>query len=215
MFLIEDKSTETLVRIIMNRIVDQSSGLTYDCKSFRGIGGFAKKKSVSDIKTGKLLNDLRIYLKGFDNSLRNYEAAIIVVVDNDDKDPQEFRQQMQKVADEENILIDHVFCLAVEEMEAWLLGDYPALKNAYPKAKNSVFQKYEQDSICGTWELLADVIYPGGYRKLSALPYGEIGKIKSEWAEKIGMYMDPNENRSPSFQNFMNEIKKRIPQAAA
>ncbi len=33
------------------------------------------------------------------------------------------------------ILTDHVFCVAVKEMEAWLLGDIEAIEKAYPKLK--------------------------------------------------------------------------------
>ena len=43
----------------------------YSCKYFHGIGGFAKKGTVKEIKTGKLLNDLVTYLKGYDKSLQD------------------------------------------------------------------------------------------------------------------------------------------------
>lgn len=54
-----------------------------------------------------------------------------------------------------------------EEIEAWLLGDRHALLSAYPHAKMHVLNTYVQDSICGTWEVLADAVYPGGTSKLS------------------------------------------------
>lgn len=71
---------------------------------------------------------------------------------------------------------------------------------------------YEQDSICGTWEVLADVVYPGGKAKMkkTCLAYGEIGKIKSEWAVNIGRHMDWDNNKSPSFQFFTSEINRRV-----
>lgn len=40
----------------------------------------------------------------------------------------------------------------------------------------------------------------------------EIGKYKSEWAKKIGSYMDITKNKSPSFNHFITEINKRLPQ---
>lgn len=213
MFLIEDASSEILVRILMDRIADNREDITYDCKSFRGIGGFTPKNTVKETRTNKLLNDLATYLRGFDRSLQGFPAVIVVVVDNDDRDPADFKQEMHHVAEINNIRIDHVFCIAVEEMEAWLLGDSAALQKAYPNARNNVLQRYEQDSICGTWELLADAIYSGGRKKMMALPYGERGKIKAEWAKNIGQYMIPEDNVSPSFRNFMQEIQKRIPVA--
>ena len=54
------------------------------------------------------------------------------------------------------------FCLAIEEGEAWLLGDIPAIKKAYPQARDAVLNGYGNDSICGTWELLADAVVRGG-----------------------------------------------------
>lgn len=62
--------------------------------------------------------------------------------------------------------MDHVFCIAVEEMEAWLMGDREALLCAYPKAKESVLKEYKQDSICGTWEVLANAVYKCGLKKM-------------------------------------------------
>ncbi|WP_278337002.1 hypothetical protein [Eisenbergiella massiliensis] len=38
----------------------------------------------------------------------------------------------------------------------------------------------------------------------------EIGKAKSEWAAKIGIYLDLANNQSPSFQYFINSLKIRI-----
>ena len=89
------------------------------------------------------------------------------------------------------ITLDHVFCIAVEELEAWLLRDESAILSAYPKAKLSLLRNYEQDGICGTWEVLADILYKGGRNKLkrNSPYYGEIGKLKSEWARNIGAQM--------------------------
>jgi hypothetical protein len=89
-----------------------------------------------------------------------------------------------------------LFRIAIEEVEAWLLGDQAALKKAYPLAKDSALNTYGQDSICGTWEKMADAIYPGGSAKLRALGYPLIGEAKSEWAKNISPKMDINTNNS-------------------
>ena len=47
-------------------------------------------------------------------------------------------------------------------MEAWLLGDASALKNAYPKSNVNILETYSQDSICGIWEILANLIQQDG-----------------------------------------------------
>ena len=166
-YLVEDQSGAALIRILMQKIVELYPNATYDCKGFRGIGGFTRKNTIKETKTGKLLNDLATYLRGFDRSLQSFPSVIIVVLDSDDHDVQQFRSELEAVAMQNTIKIDHVFCLAVEEIEAWLLGDRHALLSAYPHAKMHVLNTYVQDSICGTWEVLADAVYPGGTSKLS------------------------------------------------
>ena len=219
-FLIEDPSGEAMVKLLMEKVHEEYPEITMDYKGFHGIGKFPQKKGTAkEIKTGKLLNDLAVYLDGFNKSfikIPNYPVAVFVVVDNDDNNPAEFRKKLEEVAQKKNITIDHVFCLAIEEMEAWLLGDETALFAAYPKAKRNIYQTYVQDSICGTWEKLADVIYPGGSLRMKKdNPSGKgIGKIKMEWATNIGARMDLNNNASPSFNFFVDEIRKRAAMTA-
>lgn len=211
-FLIEDQSSAALIEILMQRIFLTNGDITYNCKSFKGLGGFTKKNTIKETKSGKLLNDLATYLRGFNKSLQHISAAIIVVLDNDTRNTEEFLAELNRVAQMNMITVDHVFCIAVEEVEAWLLGDEAAVLAAYPSAKVQQLHTYVQDSICGTWEVLADVVYPGGVSKLKkeCPTYIEIGKCKSEWAKKIGSYMDIAHNNSPSFNYFITEITKRL-----
>ena len=159
-----------------------------------------------------MLNDLTTYLRGFNKSLQYISSVIIVVLDNDTRNTEEFLVELNRVAQQNMIAVDHVFCIAVEEVEAWLLGDEAAILAAYPLAKIQQLHTYVQDSICDTWEILADVVYPGGVSKLKkeCSTYIEIGKCKSEWAQKIGSHMDIEHNNSPSFNHFMAEITKRL-----
>ena len=96
--------------------------------------------------------------------------------------------------------------MAIEEGEAWLLGDIPAIQSVYPNAKNAVLNGYENDSICGTWEKLADAVFAGGAAKLSAQGWQAVGTEKSIWAEKISPHMDIENNASPSFNYFRNKV---------
>lgn len=151
-------------------------------------------------------------MRGFNKSLNGIQAMIVIVLDNDDRDTEQFRSELEAVAKTNNILIDYVFCIAVEEVEAWLLGDKNAVLSAYPDAKKQALNSYVQDSICGTWELLADAIYRGGSRqfKRDCPTYMQKGKYKAEWARNIGLYMDEKNNLSPSFNLFISEVYKRI-----
>lgn len=200
----------------MRKVKEHYPEITADYKGFHGLGKLPQKKgSVKEIRTGKLLTDLAVYLDGFNRrfvKIPDYPVAIFVVVDYDDNDPDEFRKKLEGVAQARNVSVDHVFCLAIEEMEAWLLDDETALFAAYPKARRNLYQTYEQDSICGTWEKLADVVYPGGCTQMKKdnPSYAGIGKIKTEWAISIGKHMDINRNVSPSFNFFMDEVRKRV-----
>lgn len=55
-YLVEDQSGAALIRILMQKIVELYPNATYDCKGFRGIGGFTRKNTIKETKTGKLLN---------------------------------------------------------------------------------------------------------------------------------------------------------------
>lgn len=210
-FLIEDYSGRILVEKVMQKLLGEAE-FTYDIKSFRGIGGFKGKSHAKDIKTNKLLTDLPLYLKAFDNSLKNVEACVFIVLDNDTRNTHQFEQDLELQAQNAQISIDHVFCIAVEEMEAWLLGDEKALFRAYPLAREAKYKEYVQDSICGTWELLADIIFKGGINKFrkECPTYREIGKYKAEWAERIGNYISLDDNKSQSFQYFISALRTRV-----
>ena len=101
----------------------------------------------------------------------------------------------------------HGFCIAIEEGEAWLLGDVKAIKKAYSRARLNVLDDYENDSICGTWELLADAVYVGGSRRLKDLGWGAVGREKSSWAEKITPYMDVEKKRVAQFPKLPRQDK--------
>lgn len=93
-------------------------------------------------------------------------------------------------------------------MEAWYFGDRNAVLMAYPKSKTAILNKYVQDSICGTWEKLAEAIYPGGSKTINQQGWPISGNAKHEWAEKIGIHMDVNNNLSPSFCSFRDQLKE-------
>lgn len=89
-YLVEDQSGAALIRILMQKIVELYPNATYDCKGFRGIGGFTRKNTIKETKTGKLLNDLATYLRGFDRSLQSFPSVIIVVLDTKLERPSTF-----------------------------------------------------------------------------------------------------------------------------
>jgi hypothetical protein len=107
-----------------------------------------------------------------------------------------------------------MFRLAIEEVEAWYLGDRQALQTAYPRAKTDVLNRYVQDSVCGTWELLADAVHSGGSEAIRKAGWPLPGQIKYEWAEKIGPLLEPDRNVSPSFGKLRDGLCHLIGEAA-
>lgn len=216
-FLIEDGSTKILIDHVMGKLRAQNPdrNIEYDSKSFAGIGHLSTTGTVRERKGSGLLNNLPRYLKGIDKSLRNMgrQAAIVVVLDNDLRDQKKFQKQLEDEADKLCLSTDHVFCIAVREMEAWLLGDSSAILAAYPLARLQQLKRYQQDGLCETWQMLANVAYPGGMdglRKKARTSYTEIANAKEAWADKIGSRLDLDQNKSPSFQRMLHELRSRI-----
>ena len=88
-------------------------------------------------------------------------------------------------------------------------------ENAVVMSRNMwmYLDEYEQDGICDTWQVLADMVYPRGLRglkKKAGTAYAEIGRAKCEWADKIGCLLDLDNNNSPSFCRFIQELRLRI-----
>lgn len=215
-FLTEDESTGKLVEQVMCNLQKAYTDrdLLYAVKCFRGIGNLKKYGNAQQQKTGKLLNDLFPIMRGMGKALWGIpHAAIIVVLDNDKNDVEAFRSRLHQMAVSSMVLADYEFCIAVKEMEAWLLGDVEAIEKAYPNARKSAWRDYEQDGICDTWEVLANAVYPGGLtalKKKAAGVYALIGLAKLEWAERIGAQMSLTENLSPSYRFFIQSLTKRI-----
>jgi hypothetical protein len=154
-----------------------------------------------------LLAKLPMLLAGFGRTHagypKDYPAAVVVVCDLDRKNKREFVAKLESIVGAiEREKPDAHFCLAIEEGEAWLLGDQAAIRAAYPEADEGVLAKYRQDSICGTWELLADALYLGGHEALLAKDYGTVGAEKYQWAAKIAPLVEVGRNVSPSFGRF-------------
>jgi hypothetical protein len=211
--LVEDQSGEKALEILLPKIVNEKA--TYRIRSYKGVGHIPKNmKDPKEVKNRLLLENLpkllRGYGKTFYNYPNNYPAAVIFICDLDDKCLKEFRQELFRILDNCDPKPETCFCIAIEEGESWLLGDLPAVKKAYPRAKDNVLNAYDNDSICGTWELLADALYPGGSQQLSKEGWQAIGAEKSKWAKQIAPNMDVTNNDSPSFCYFRDKLLNLI-----
>ena len=154
-----------------------------------------------------LFQTLMIQLRAYAKALIRKNSVVVIVVDLDHRNIEHFRSNLEDIFQTNAPNLEGGVRLAVEEIEAWILGDLTAVRRAYPLAKEYVLASYQLDSICGTWELLADALFHGGSERLSETGYPQIGREKHRWAENIGQYMDIDANRSPSFRAFRDLLR--------
>lgn len=205
--LVEDQSGKAMLDILVPQII--GSEHTFDVKAYKGIGRIPQNQNKAvDASKRILLDNLPRLLAGYGKSWPNGFGAVFVVCDLDDKCMKSFRAELLSILNTCNPAPETRFCIAIEEGEAWFLGDSHAIKMAYPHAKSAVLESYKPDSICDTWEQLADAVYKGGSKKLAAQGWQAVGAEKSSWAKNIAPHMDLANNQSPSFNYFQRKLKE-------
>jgi hypothetical protein len=207
--LVEDQSGKKALDILIPKII--GSDHTFRVIPYKGIGRIPSNMGAHSDARKRILLDrlpqlLRGYGKTFSDYGANYSAAVVLICDLDDRCLKSFRAQLLAILDSCSPRPKTRFCIAIEEGEAWFLGDPRAVKIAYPKAKDAVLRSYVNDSICGTWERLADAVFLGGAKVLSAKGWSEVGAEKSTWAERIAPHMNWQDNASPSFRYFTEKL---------
>jgi len=202
--LVEDSSGAKLLEVLLPQLLGKN---TWRIHPYKGIGkipqGIGKKTDPAK----------RILLDQLPKLLRGYEKtpgidAVVIVLDTDNRDCTTFLAELKVVADNQNLLLKTMFRLAIAEIEAWYFGDQDALLAAYPRAKQDVMRTYVQDSVCDTWELLADAVYMGGSMAIKKAGWPLPGQVKHEWAIKIAPLMDLDRNVSPSFCKFRDGLRQ-------
>jgi hypothetical protein len=211
--LVEDSSGARLLNVLLPMFWGQEGEMhTWRIHAYRGIGripsGLVTK---GDPAKRILLDQLPRLLRGYSNTPGI--DAVVVVLDTDNRDCAEFLTELQTLVDACRAAPNTIIRLAVEEIEAWYFGDEQALLKAYPKAKRDVLGRYVQDSVCGTWEALADAVRPGGSAGIRKAGWPLPGQVKHEWAEKIGPLMDPERNVSPSFKKLRAGLVRLVAEA--
>lgn len=158
-----------------------------------------------------LLNNLESRLRGYRMWLPD-DWRIVVLVDEDREDCQQLKLRLETVAlrvglSTKSQAAGGVFKvlnrIAVEELEAWFLGDVAALRQEFPRLPASLAQQRglrDPDAVTGgTWETLERILQRYGYYST--------GYLKIEAARQISRWMDPDRNRSHSFQVFSRGLQ--------
>jgi len=209
--LLEGTSDATALWSLMKKIIgDQKERHTWSVRPHKGIGEIPPDPlQKPNPKDHTLLHNLPSKLRAYGEE-ENQDLIVVVLVDLDERlDCVAFKAELTALLDHCPKKPKYLFRIAIEELEAWYFGDEAALLKVYPKAKRAILAKYTQDSQCGTWEHLAEAIYPGGLKKLTlgkkTNSYVLAQKVK--WAASIAPEMNVENNMSTSFQCFRDGIR--------
>ncbi len=163
-----------------------------------------------------LLKRLPFRLRGYAGWLPP-SWRIVVIVDRDEADCLRLKADLDRLAAGAGLSTRSSAAggpyvvlnrLAIEELEAWYFGDWDAVRAAYPRVPGHIPQqaKYrEPDAIAGgTWECFERILRRSGYFTT--------GLRKIEAARAISPHLDPEANRSRSFQVLRSALLEMAPQ---
>jgi hypothetical protein len=194
-FLLEERSAKVALKAILPKIL--SDDVSSDFHVFEG--------------KHDLLKQLPARLKGYNRGISE-DWRIIVLIDEDREDCMALKARLEKAAHDAGFVTKSsaplkgnfqvVNRLAIEELEAWFFGDIEALQTAYPKVSKRSLHRMNQhpDAITGgTHEALGRLLKQSSYHR-GGLP-------KTVVAQNIAQHMEPNRNRSRSFQVFVEGLE--------
>jgi len=190
-FLVEEPSAEAALSNLVPKIL--GGDLSFKVHSYQG--------------KPDLLNKLLPRLKGY-KAWMPEDWRIVVLIDADDEDCRVLKNQLDGIAQRTGLItrsrrtfgsyFQVLNRLAIEELEAWFFGDIDSVRSSYPRIPSNLGKKEkyrDPDAIRGgTWEALE--------REFKKAGYFSSGISKILVAREVSLYMEPERNRSRSFQVF-------------
>ncbi len=191
----EEPSMEAFLHIVLPRLLD---GIPFEIHPFQG--------------KDQLLTRLSDRLKGLASYIPE-DYLVVVLVDRDDDECERLKATLEEMALQAGLRtrssrlgsqFQVINRIAVEELEAWYFGDWDAVLAAYPRVPPNVPRQKgyrDPDAIRGgTWEHFERVMQRAGYFQ------GGLRKIEA--ARTIAPHIDPDRNRSHSFQVFRDALRE-------
>ena len=161
-----------------------------------------------------LLKRIGDRLKGYSTWLPP-EYRIVLIVDRDNDECEQLKSRLEDICDRSGLRSRRVAGspdwqvvtrIAIEELEAWYFGEWPAVCTAYPGVSSSIpdYARYRNpDAIKGgTWEAFERILQKHGYFKH--------GLAKRQAAAAIGEHLNPTRNRSKSFSVFRDAVAEAV-----
>ena len=152
-------------------------------------------------------------LRRIGDRLRGYATwmpagyRIVVVVDRNGDGCEELKSRLEQSCESAGLRSRRVAGgagwqvvtrIAIEELEAWYFGDWPAVREAYPRVSPHPPHRDPDAIRGGTWEAFERILQRHGYFRQ--------GLSKVQAAGDIGRHVDPARNRSRSFAAFRDAI---------
>jgi len=197
-FLVEEASAEAALQNLLPKMLGPE--VTF---------GISPHEGKADL-LAKLPGRLRGYRKWIPE-----HHFIVVLVDADADDCRELKSRLELIAREAGFSTPAAASergfrvlnrLAIEEVEAWFLGDVEAVRAAYPRTPATLAHRAgfrDPDHIAGgTWQALQRVLQRAGYYPT--------GIPKVEAARAISAHMQPERNRSKSFRVFRSGLLELV-----
>ena len=193
----EEPSAEAALQIILPKLIDTS------IHTFQIL-----------VHNGKedLLKKLPGKLRGMQNMVQQ-GWRFLILIDRDNNDCHDLKQKLEKIATQSGLFTKNapdsngqfqvVNRILIEELESWFIGDARAIATAYPKVNINTLQhqRFANPDLLqgGTYEILERILQRAGYF--------QAGLAKIEAAREISNHMNVLENRSPSFNCFIQGIQ--------
>ena len=189
--LVEDASTEEALKVLTPRVTSKHRS--------QRISSFNGKHDMLE----KLPGRFRGYAKW------KLDCNVVVVIDKDREDCTLLKSKIEDNARDCGLL-DKTFGkypkrlairIAVTELETWFLGDPAAVNRAFPKVRETDLHiKGSVDKILAPAKRLERVLQRRGYYRT--------GMPKLQVARLVAEHMEPDRNKSPSFQLLMRTLRE-------
>lgn len=196
--MVEGPAEVTFLEALLPRLLPAHSFQVYPHQG-RGRLSTDPNKEPAPTQRGlfdNLATTLRVWGRHFDPAV----DRVVVLADVDEDDCAELLGRLESLHKKINPRPRTIFRLAIEETEAWYLGDAAAVRKAFPEASRNKLAAWKPDRVGRTWELFQEII-------------GAQSEDKPGWGEAMGAVLAVDEplerkNRSPSFRKFCRRVRE-------
>lgn len=182
--LTEEKSMELFLSALLPRLLPEGFSLGVNCFIRSHEGKSHLQKSIP--------NKIKAFQKF------SIPVKVMIVHDQDSNDCLILKKKLLELSRQGNEQVPVVVRIACRELENWYLGDFEALEKLYTEVKAVKYSQKSKfrnpDSVFGAQEMTALS------RNFS----------KSAAARALGTIISIDNNRSPSFRQFISGLNKLI-----